>query len=240
MEQLLQNKKLLVSLTALCAVTILIIGLAVINLQQPGTKQSLQSPSPTPNVGPFFKRGQNNQANEINISPSTAHVLKPGTKESFIISLPSSLSLEDLSITLTIKDLRTDSSSVSVPITISNQKKGELKIIMKNNVVAFGEYKITLKNKNSVELIEATYLSDTVEHEEKNTQELSQYLPHETSSYRLIYIQKRNVYIFNFKINDTSKISPQQQFENAKDDATKYIKSKGIDTNTITIEWRFS
>lgn len=240
MDLLFKNKKLLFSLTILVVVTIFIIGLSVVNLLQPGTRQPSQFPTPTPNNGPFFIRSQNNESAGISISPSTTHVLVPGTKESFVVSLPSSLSLEDITISLTVKDFRSDSSPINSPITTSSEKQGEVKIDMGNNVVAYGEYKLTIENKSGEGLIEATYLSDTIDRVQTNNQELSRYLPHETTNYRLIYIKERNLYIFNFKINDNSTIPPQQQFENAQNEATQFIESKGIDINSIVIEWRFS
>lgn len=74
----------------------------------------------------------------------------------------------------------------------------------------------------------------------ENSQILKDFLPYETVSYRLVYDSNKNSYVFHFKYNENSPDSLETQFEAAKKAAVSFIKAKGLDVNSVTIEWKYS
>lgn len=72
-----------------------------------------------------------------------------------------------------------------------------------------------------------------------NNLSLQQYLPYETSNFLLEYDPARNTYLFHFKFRNNTGVSLPDQFDKAKQDAINFIQSKGIDVNSLAIEWLY-
>jgi hypothetical protein len=178
------------------------------------------------------------------VSPSYSSLLTPGEKEIFTVSFSTSVQEKTLKILLSKKKYDdTSESIVSVPIATELLDKGKsLLISMQEEVEIYHEYSLTIIDGNNKTLTSTTYLTSNVviSRAPSNNPTLQQYLPHETASYILSYNERRNTYIFNFKVDPSSTLGFSEQFESAKQQAEEFIQSRGIDINSIVIEWRHS
>lgn len=177
-------------------------------------------------------------------APPITQALIPGQHQIFTVEFNKAVPSESLRILLTKKGLgNTQDTAASVPISADSSSGGKVLIIhMLEPVNASHEYSLVVIDKNNIPLVSSTYASAHVEISPapSNNLALREYLPYETTTYRLSYNENRNSYIFNFKINPESPDNIQSQYEQAKIQAEDWIQSRGIDINSIVIEWRHS
>lgn len=180
----------------------------------------------------------------VKITPEKTSILKPGEKQTFSIEFEKPISLDLFRVDATQKRVTTDEppKAISFQRELTSISKS-LSIILRESILPLSEYTISLTNKKTNETIfEISYLSGELEPTPVQTNNLNliPFLPYETANYRLIYNKEKNTYIFNFKYNPDSLENLEIQYQNAKQDAIKFIESKGIDVSTIVIKWRYS
>ena len=73
-----------------------------------------------------------------------------------------------------------------------------------------------------------------------NNPSLAVFLPHDESSFSLIFLPEKNLYVFHFKYNRAIPGSLNDQYEKAKQNALIFIKSKGIDPASVIVDFRRS
>lgn len=180
----------------------------------------------------------------VSIDPPITTALLPGKDISFLITFTTSIREKPVKILLTRKPIiGIDESINSVSITSELTSFGKaLSVTLQEPILPAQEYSLIVLGANDKTLVSSTYTSSSIEilRAPQNNPDLQQFLPYETPTFRLTYNENRNSYIFNFKINPNSTESLESQFNQAKQQAESYIRSKGIDINTIVIEWRRS
>lgn len=178
------------------------------------------------------------------ITPEKTSTLKPGERQTLSIEFEKPISQDLFKIDMTQKRVTADEPPKPIPFQRELISKGRLlRIILSEPIIPLSEYSILLINRKTSEAIfETSYLSGELEPTPIKTNNLNliPFLPYETANYRLIYNQEKNTYIFNFKYNPDSLENLESQYQKAKQDAIKFIESKGINTSTIVIEWRYS
>lgn len=225
---------LLISIFLFLVVVMFVISL--INNPTPSTNPQTAQNAPAPALGDY--------PNVISLEPSELDILPAGTNQNFTITFKSKVTLDQVSISLTKQNYTTKQNPTLVESKASlNENTTTLTISPTDSIQPFNKYILTITDKsNNTKLLSATYnsrdISPTIP--VNNNPELKQFLPHETPSYKLSFNTYRGVYVFNFKINPNSTISLTTQYENAKREAEKFIRNKGIDLNSIVIEWRHS
>lgn len=235
---LLKSKTGLLLLASIFLVGIVILFLVLIFRQPATTPKTQPSPTNTP------VRALGNYPEVLNIQPSELAILTAGVNQVFTITLKTPITPSKTTITLTKQNYTTNQNASSTPITISYSSDASIiTVTPKENIEAFSQYVLTITDSptNTILLL-ATYNSRDIKptKPQNNNLQLKSFLPHETTSYKLSFNELRGVYVFNFKINPNSTANLNAQYESAKKEAEDFIKSKGIDLNTIVIEWRHS
>jgi hypothetical protein len=218
-------------------ITIVIIIIYRANIDNHSTSNtSVVFPTPVPLL---YK-----SAEVKNIEPNYSQALVAGKIAVFTVTFSESVLNQGINILLQEKALGTkDETAMSVPLTQTLQSKGsQIAISTVEPIEALKSYTLIITNRSNKTLLSATYSSSSIviTPVPSNNLELKKYLPYETSMYKLTYNKTRNEYVFNFKINPTSSQDLQSQFNSAKQQAEDFIKSKGIDINSIVIDWRHS
>ncbi len=178
----------------------------------------------------------------ISISPDTKTFLTPGNNLSFKIALRNKLeSIPEVDTQLIDTDIL-GGTQKDIPFKQELSKdKLSLVIYSEARAVENHNYRLIIKapsNGMPQILFDNLYLVAKAQTQATNNKALSSYLPFETKNYILSYLADKNLYVFNFKFDLNSPESASLQFEKAKQDATAFIKSKGIDPASLTIEWR--
>jgi len=179
----------------------------------------------------------------LSLEPSELKTITAGSIQNFKITFKSPVVTNQISSSLTRKNYTTDQATSPVGIkTTYNYDTTTLTISPNEPIQPFSEYALTITNKNNIILLAAKFSSRDVPPTPptNNNPKLKQYLPHETTSYKLSLNALREVYVFNFKITPGSTTSLSTQYQNAKREAEEFIKSKSIDLNSIIVEWRHS
>lgn len=234
-----RDKKILIFIITLTVFILVLIGIIIAfnartSSNQPGTQAIFPTPVPL-----IYK-----STTVESVVPPISSVLLAGQKQTFSVNFNTQVSTGSFKILLTSKAFSDSAEKeVSIPFTTSITSSGKtLAIQTTNNILPSHSYALIILDSKNRTLLSASYSSGNVEISTApgNNPELKQYLPYETSTYKLTYNERRNTYIFNLKINSNSQESLIQQFENAKKQAEDFIKSKGIDINSIVIDWRHS
>lgn len=195
------------------------------------------SPSPTqssiPNVRVDFS--------VTNITPTRGTILKPDQPLEFSITFNKQVDLSWLGINLLSGAIGSTSLS-NLQYTSKFSSNNQILTISAGTASPSNQYQLDLTNNTTgIKVLSINYPSDQlITPAPSNNLALSAYLPYETSEYKLSFNQSSNSYIFNFKYDTNSSLGIDDQFNKAKADATSFIQSKGIDINSITIEWRHS
>lgn len=220
-----------------------IVMFLAIGALKPGSEnRRLESAIPTP-VSTIDKPVGNYQ-NILSLTPNEFTILKAGERKKITVSFKNPIAPNSINITLTKLQYTKEQNPTEVPInTTYNGNASTLTVSLQETILPFSQYVLTITDReNNKVLLRASYNSRDIQPTKpaNNNQELKQYLPHETTSYKLSFNELRGVYVFNFKINSNSQISLSRQYEIAKKEAEDFIKNKGININSIVIEWRHS
>lgn len=238
MEKKLNKITILILALSFVVVVVTIVVIILINIQQRESEEFPIELVPTP-VPLLY-----NTPEVLKTEPSYVQSLIPGQIQKFTITFTDSISDKPLQSFLTTRSITNQSDSLK-HVSISSQlvSGGEILEIRTNeDILPSQEYSLTVIDEDGQTLVSATYTSSSiaVSPVKNNNQELRNYLPHETNNYRLIYLESTNTYIFNFKANSSSPDSYIDQYNQAKSDAEEFIRSRGIDLNSIIVEWRHS
>lgn len=188
--------------------------------------------------------GNNNQVSSITIDkadPSSSTPLIVGTQPIFTLYFNTAVYKDQVTIVLQKKNIIQDTqySKIQFYSDFSSDNKS-LRVKMGETVADNTAYYLEISDtRTKTTLFSNTYSSASPPPTfiPSNNLSLSQFLPYETSSYTLVYNTYQNLYVMHFIYNPDSADSPDTQFEKAKADATAFIKSKGIDINSIKIEF---
>lgn len=180
----------------------------------------------------------------VSNTPLFTEALLPGKNQIFTIVFNESIADKKIKILLTkLPTGEPEENSMSVEISSEVKDKGKTLLVQtQEQIQPFHEYSLIILDKNNETLISITYISGNIEitKAEQNNLDLRGFLPRETPNYKLTYNEESNTYIFNFKYNAQSDVPIQTQYETAKQQAEEFIRSSGIDLNSIVIEWRHS
>lgn len=175
------------------------------------------------------------------IIPTKGTVLTPNQPQEISVTANQPVDLSELTIKLLSKNLINDVQIEEQfkPSLSSDNRTIKIKIL--DSIKPYSQYSLNILS-NQKKILEISYLTDKPipAPVSTNNQGLRQFLPFETETFKLSFDKKRNVYIFNFKYNPNSSDNLDTQYQKAKTKAEIFIKSKGIDLNSIAIEWRFS
>jgi hypothetical protein len=205
------------------------------------------TPRPSPSLNPFINLPVDDtqlikSPAVVKIAPSDQEILTPGKVQDFSVEFNTALPINSVFILLKAKDIIEggDYKTVEFSQTLTNSNK-LLTIKTNSKILPFHSYNLTIYQTNGTKLLQVTYTSDRFERtrEPQNNPELAKFLPYEAPSYTLSYIEERNLYVFSFNYNAESEESVDSQYEKAKADAERFIQNKGIDINSLKIEWRF-
>ena len=225
------NKKILFFLCAFAAV-FLFIGVVLFTLgTQPKTDQQTSGPSTEDNMLP-------QSISLVSVSPIQNSVLVSGKKQIFTITFNN----QPKNITTTLE--RTDVTNTSKPVTASftlSEKGNALVLTTTGPIVPDSIYTLNVLYQN-IPLMSLSYTTTNLlpSPVKQNNEALKKYLPYNTASYSLRFDQNRNIYLFNFIYDPSKNDSLDVQYEQAKQDATDFIESKGIDIDSVIIEWNYS
>ena|SRR3989344_2206114 len=225
------NKKILFFLCAFAAV-FLFIGVVLFTLgTQPKTDQQTSGPSTEDNT-------LLQSISLVSVSPIQNSVLVSGKKQIFTITFNN----QPKNITTTLE--RTDVTNTSKPVTASftlSEKGNALVLTTTGPIVPDSIYTLNVLYQN-IPLMSLSYTTTNLlpSPVKQNNEALKKYLPYNTASYSLRFDQNRNIYLFNFIYDPSKNDSLDVQYEQAKQDATDFIESKGIDIDSVIIEWNYS
>lgn len=176
------------------------------------------------------------------IQPPLNTALKPDQTQLFQITFNKPINMQQIQVSLNQKNVTNDNPPELINFD-SDIKENDLFITLKEPIIGYGDYEITIIDVNTnTQIFKASYLSDKSEPTPapNNNPNLIPFLPYETASYKLSYNKSRNIYVFNFKYNPNSTDNLDAQYEKAKQDAKNYIQSKGVEPSSVIIEWRYS
>jgi hypothetical protein len=237
------DKKTLLLLGGLLLLCLAFLALAFSLLYQPkpSSRQAGNPPSEQSDSG-FFSTLFSSTASVVSFSPPAETVLTPGNPIHITVVFNKPVRLDTISVVLTQKLIQTDETTrVNITQDTTSSDK-QLVITTKTPIKPYATYTFSISDKSSKKtLLSAVYSSDSAQPSpvQSNNPDLQQYLPYETGTYALSYLPKQNIYVFNFLFNPDDPTDIQTQFETAKQNALLFIKSKGIDPNSLLIDWRF-
>ena len=192
------------------------------------------------------KSFQNNTTSIIkSVFPEEGEILNTGKIQTFDIYFNNpQIQVNNYSFNISSLDTTSD-NTLFTPIDIETLLlgKGQVELKTTQEIKEKYEYKLEILSKKNGEVVfSRTYLSTDIlpTPVAVNNKSLVPYLPYETTNFSLEYLKDQNRYIFHFVYNADSDVPIDNQLEQAKTDAAAFINSKGIDINTLVIEWRNS
>lgn len=180
-------------------------------------------------------------AKVVSVAPDQSVVLTAGKPYEFNIYFDKPINPNDLSILLSYIDIATDSKPIFVKTALSSDESVVLVLKTLESVKENGEYILLIKSKKTgVALSSTHYLSGVISPTPvpSNNSSLKKYLPYETDSFILRFVPQQNIYVSHFKYDTNLSTSLNDQYEKAKTEVINFIQSKGIDPQTIVIEFR--
>jgi len=173
----------------------------------------------------------------ISVVPPTTEALIPGNIQTFVFTFKDGVSPE-LKVTVMYHSIL-DNSDEEVPFTILTDQS-RIAVTLAAPVRGYGEYTISVLNNNE-ELFNLSYVSDVPKATPapNNNLALIEYLPFETNTFALTYLPNQNKYLFSYKLDVNSTKEAGVQYDDAKAEALQFIRNRGIDPNTLIIEWSF-
>lgn len=178
------------------------------------------------------------------LTPDPSQVLIAGESQEFEILFTQPVSSGRVRVTLESFDPLQSSSPEPIQIqTEQIQDSAGVRVVMQEDVATYQVYLLDIYDMLREEGVGSFAFDSTlqsVERAPENNIALAEFLPHETESYRLVYVENLNTYVFNFKLDPSSSLSANAQFEQAKTEAENYITERGVSLESIVIEWRRS
>ena len=179
----------------------------------------------------------------VSLSPAVTTVLEVGVPQEFKVVFSGDINEYAIDTRLEKTRIVGGGSPSAVEIKTRVEDGNTLIVSMGENVESYSVYTLSLTNKEDGRLlVDASYNSalQDMTPVPANNLDLTPFLPHETPSYKLSYLEDRNLYIFNFKFDPSIPGPIIDQYETAKKEAEEYIRSVGVDPGTIVIEWKHS
>ncbi len=231
------NRKIiiLIILAGVASVALLLLGIFAPAKNKPGSGENVPRQEATPSP-------QATTEGLVSLSPDENTLLKPGESVVFVARFIKPLNPGDIVITLTRSDLGKDLDQIVQASSAFSENNKTVSISFEEEVIKNSRYELVIKN-NALNqtLLDRIFISaDLPQPIASNNPALIPYLPYETPSFSLIWDPTSGKYVFHFRYNSNNPASPTDQFEEAKQAAIRFIKSKGIDPNKITIEWKYS
>lgn len=218
MPSLFYSKKVII---LICVLAILAFALAFISL--------LQKPISTQKT-PMFS-----------ILPSSGVILGLNQTPSFTLISNQPFSTSE-KVSLVSQNIGSDKQT---PVDFSSKQPSSQTLVLTFNTLTTPStlYTLTITNiSTNKQLFEAQYLTNapTPSPVPSNNPALANYLPYDTTNYTLTFSSAQNIYIFDFKYDPVSSTPLTAQYDQAKSDAIDFIKSKGVDPNSVVVDWRHS
>lgn len=228
------NKKLLILIIVVVIVSfaILLVGLITPRKKTINPTVPVESLSPKPT---------SQQLKSIN--PDPLQELTPGSRPIFVLEFTQPLDLNNTLVAVTKVDRVKDEppQNLQTQVSFSNSNK-VISITLNEAIIQSSKYILSLKEQSSNKnLLEKFFLSSfPQEPKPSNDPILIKYLPYGTETFALVWDTDKNQYVFHFRVNINSPESAANQYEAAKNEAVRFIKGKGVDPNSLNIDWRHS
>ena len=174
----------------------------------------------------------------INLLPAAGTTLIPGNTLIFRITFKNTVSKNEMVATLTKRS--PGKENITVPTNML-ESENSIAIQTDEKVEQGMFYSLELVTKTGRIILSADYSSPSITPTPlpSNNTQLKDYLPYDTSNFLLDYNNSRNLYVMHFKFRSSDPGTIEQQFEKAKRDAQEFITSKGIQVNTVEIEYSY-
>lgn len=174
----------------------------------------------------------------ISTLPAAGTLLTPGNTLVFRVTFKKAVSKNEIVAALTKRSpgkedvtMSTSSSANENSITIQADEKVEQGMF----------YSLVLATTTGGIILSVDYSSSPITPTPlpANNEQLKSYLPHQAPNYLLNYNEIKNLYVMHFKFQSSDPGTIEQQFEKAKRDTQEFIASKGIQLNTVEIEYSY-
>lgn len=178
------------------------------------------------------------------VVPDAEFNLTSGKLSRFFIYFSEQINVKDIAAMVTYTYIYEDETMtpLTAQTTLKQLGTNTLELQLVDAIKPGAEYTISIVNKNTNQILStSTYGSLNIQPTPvtNNNPALQQYLPYSADTYSLEYNQQKNLYVFHFISSESSEQSIEEQFEAAKQAALQFIQSKGVDLNSITIEWKY-
>lgn len=241
MNTFLPNKRIPIMIVFLLLILVLLTILAFRSNRGASTLPPTPTPADLTRDFPVDDTQTIQEKSVVRYSPTENSILTPGQPQEFVIEFSSPINTNDTLVFLKTKEF-TSADYQKVEISqILDQNNRLLRIRTVPPILSSQSYNLAIYQGNGSKLLQVTYLSERTERtvESRNYPILAQHLPHQTDSYSLVYIPERNLYVFSFVYNENSSDPIELQYDKAREQAATFIESKGIDINSVVIEWRY-
>lgn len=211
---------------------VILVGGTIFSLLNP--QETQLTPIPTENRTTTVQ-------NSISISPAISTTLSPNSKPQFILVFPTAIKGSDIKIKGTVNDI--PPTGDASPMSFSQEFVGNNQAILTplQPIAPSSVYTITILNSQNTTVFSVQYVSADISPTPvpKNNLSLILYLPYETKTFKLSYDKPQNIYVFSFNFDENSSDTLDVQFEKAKQEAITYIQNKGVDIDSIVINWNY-
>lgn len=177
------------------------------------------------------------------IDPSESKDLPTGKPYAVTITFENPVSVNQVVFSFIYFDLTHDSEEITLKTTANQAGPQTITLKTIDPIKPLGKYTLTmLSSDKSTVLASAIYHSGNTlpTRIPSNSPSLAAFLPHEESSFSLIFLPEKNLYVFHFKYDKATAGTLNDQYEKAKQNALIFIKSKGIDPASVIIDFRRS
>lgn len=178
------------------------------------------------------------------VVPDAEFNIASGKSSRFFIYFSEQVDAKDIAAMVTYTYIYEDETMtpLTAQTTLKQLGTNTLELQLIEPVKPGAEYTISIVNKNTNQILStSTYgsLNTQPTPVANNNPALQQYLPYSAETYSLEYNQQKNLYVFHFINSESSEQPIEEQFKAAKQAAIQFIQSKGIDQNSITVEWKY-
>ena len=207
---------------------------------QPTSQLPVQSTNPFANQ-PVDDQTTIKSAQVLEVTPLEGTILNPGENLKVSIKFSQTVDADNLGVNLKASDIGGDGLYKTIDFSLETIDSNTLNLTFKEAILSFHNYNLTIYSKEGQKLLQVTWVSDRTEiiKETDNNPSLAQYLPYKTSNFTLSFVPDKNLYVFSFSYDSNSEESIDAQYDKAKLQAEEFIRSKGIDLESIKIEWRY-
>ncbi len=235
------KNKLILPLLTIGIVLLVTIPLFILFLR-PSTQKFVPidlQPIPTqvqPQISPYTGLKQ-----LVSAIPAQDVILFPGKKYDFTFVFISPLP-QNIFVSLHSVQIGGTAVKETVPFTsLLSPDRKTITLTPNKEILPSQQLTLSIADEKTV-LFSTTYASEriSITSAAANNPELKQYLPYETETFILSFSTRRNSYIFNLKLVENSPSSLEEQYQAAKNQAEAFIQNKGIEINSLSIEWRRS